>query len=56
MKMCCVKMLPDGDLDNEEPVRLTDSKADRSTIQEHRTDENNEEQADLQRAEDLQRE
>ncbi len=38
-----VEILPDRGLDNEESVRHANGKADRSTIQKHRTDENNEE-------------
>ncbi len=34
-------------LDNEESVRSANSKADRSTIQIHRTNENNEEYAKI---------
>ncbi len=40
-----VKILPNGGLDNEESVGLASSTADRSTIQKHRTGENNEEYA-----------
>ncbi len=40
-----VEILPSRGLDNGESVRHTYGKAGRSTIQKHRTDENNEEKA-----------
>ncbi len=40
-----VAIQPDRGLDNEESVRHANGKANRSTVQKHRTDEKNEEQA-----------
>ncbi len=42
-----VTILPEGGLDNGESVRLANSKADRSTIRKHRTDENSEDYAKI---------
>ncbi len=42
-----VEILPSRGLDNRESVRHTYGKAGRSTIQNHRTDENNEEKAKI---------
>ncbi len=40
-------LLSDGGLDKEVSVRLAGNKADRSSLQKHRTNENNEEYANV---------